>query len=159
MPDRKRTRVPDHGQQQEGTNYKLEKFSCTSLRQHISLQNCRQLQLFITVWCCRRPIPAGFQQQTAVHLARKGEASLLSSAHPLCDYNYFVLFYQGLCNLRGNLLDDLLWKDERGPSSNRRTLEPFPRQRWGKVWETGWSTYGLFRAQRYHLELNWTVLY
>ena len=36
-------------------------------------------------------------------------------------------------------LDDLLWKDERGPSSVRRTLEPFQRQRWGNFWETWWS--------------------
>ena len=41
-------------------------------------------------------------------------------------------------------------------SSVRRTLEPFERQRWGNFWETGWSAYGLFRAHRYHLELNWT---
>ena len=34
-------------------------------------------------------------------------------------------------------LDDLLWKDERGPSSVRRTLELFQRQRWGNFWETG----------------------
>ena len=27
--------------------------------------------------------------------------------------------------------DDLLLKDERGPTSIRRTLEPFQRQRWG----------------------------
>ena len=45
------------------------------------------------------------------------------------------------------------WKDERG-----RTLEPFQRQRWGNFWETGWSAYGLFRAHRYHLELNWIEL-
>ena len=51
-------------------------------------------------------------------------------------------------------LGDLLWKDARGPSSIRWTLEPFQRQRWGNFWETGWSTYGLFRAHRYHLELN-----
>ena len=48
--------------------------------------------------------------------------------------------------------------DERGPSSIRRTLEPFQRQRWGNFWEMGWSAYGLFRAHRYHLELNWTEL-
>ena len=53
-------------------------------------------------------------------------------------------------------LDDLPWKDERGPSSIRRTLEPFQRQRWGNFWETGWSAYGLFRVHRYYLELNWT---
>ena len=46
---------------------------------------------------------------------------------------------------------DLPWKDERGPSSIRRRLE-----HWGNFWETGWSAYGLFRARRYHLELNWT---
>ena len=26
---------------------------------------------------------------------------------------------------------------------------------WGNLWETGWSTYGLLQAHRYHLELNW----
>ena len=36
----------------------------------------------------------------------------------------------------------------------RRTLEPFQRQRWGNFWETGRNAYGLFRAHRYHLELN-----
>ena len=58
--------------------------------------------------------------------------------------------------LKEETLDDLPWKDERGPSSIRRTLEPFQRQRWGNFWETGWSAYGLFRALRYHLELDWT---
>ena len=37
-----------------------------------------------------------------------------------------------------------------------KTLEPFQRQCWGNFWETGWSTYGLFRAHRYHPERNWT---
>ena len=27
----------------------------------------------------------------------------------------------------------------------------------GNFCETGWSAYGLFRAHRYHLELNWPV--
>ena len=54
--------------------------------------------------------------------------------------------------------DDLRWQDERGPASVRRTLELFQRQRWGNFRETGWSAYGLFRAHRYHLELNWTEL-
>ena len=54
-------------------------------------------------------------------------------------------------------LDDLPWKDERGPSSSRRTLEPFQRQSWGNFWETGWSAYGLFRAHRYHPDLNWSL--
>ena len=51
-------------------------------------------------------------------------------------------------------LDDLPWKDETGPSSIRWILEPFQRQHWGNLWETGWSAYGLFQAHRYHLELN-----
>ena len=55
-------------------------------------------------------------------------------------------------------LDDLPWKDERGPSPIRRTLELFQKQRWENVWETGWSAYGLYRAHRYHLELNWIEL-
>ena len=60
---------------------------------------------------------------------------------------------------RQEALDDLPWKDERGPSSLGQTLEPFQRQRWGNFWETGWSTYGLFQAHRYHLELNWTAMW
>ena len=32
------------------------------------------------------------------------------------------------------------------------------RQHWGNSWEMGWSTYGLSRAHRYHLELSWTEL-
>ena len=40
----------------------------------------------------------------------------------------------------------------------RRTLELFQRQCWGNFWETGWSVYGLFRAPRYHPELNWIDL-
>ena len=54
-------------------------------------------------------------------------------------------------------LDDLPWKDERRPTPVRRTLEPFQRQLWGNFWETGWSAYGLFRAHRHHLELNWNM--
>ena len=42
------------------------------------------------------------------------------------------------------------------PSSVRWTLDTFQRWCWGNLWEMGWSTYGLFRVQRYHLELNWT---
>ena len=49
------------------------------------------------------------------------------------------------------------WKDEKGPSSIRPTLELFQKQHWENSWETGWSTYGLSRAHRYHLwtKLNW----
>ena len=53
-------------------------------------------------------------------------------------------------------LDDLPLKCERGPWSVRRTVEPLQRRHWGNLWETGWSAYRLFRAHRYHLELNWT---
>ena len=42
------------------------------------------------------------------------------------------------------------------PSSFRWTLELFQRRRWGHFWETVWSAYGLLRANRYRLELNWT---
>ena len=58
---------------------------------------------------------------------------------------------------RGSVRRSSLTKDERGPSSVRRTLELFEIQRCGNFWETGWSAYGLFRAHRYYLELNWTV--
>ena len=59
---------------------------------------------------------------------------------------------------KAGALDDLLWKDERRPSSIRRTLEPYQRHRWGNFRETGWSAYGLFRAHIYHAELNWPEL-
>ena len=55
------------------------------------------------------------------------------------------------------VLDNLPWKDERGPWSIRWTLEPFQRQHWRNFCEMGWSTYGLFQAHRYHLELNWSA--
>ena len=58
--------------------------------------------------------------------------------------------------LKEEVLDDLPWKDERGPSSVKQTLELFQRQRWGNVWHMGWSAYGLFQALKYHHELNWT---
>ena len=49
-------------------------------------------------------------------------------------------------------LDYFPWKDERGPSSIRRTLELFQRQRWESFFQMGWSAYGLFRGHRYRLE-------
>ena len=54
------------------------------------------------------------------------------------------------------------WTRNR-PASIRRTSELFLRQHHGNakathrnLWETGWTACGLFRAHRYHLELNWT---
>ena len=41
---------------------------------------------------------------------------------------------------------------------NLASLEQFQRQQWENFRETGWSSYGLFRAHRYHHELgelNW----
>ena len=58
--------------------------------------------------------------------------------------------------LKEEELDTLPWRDERGPSSIRRTLEGSQRPRRGNFWETGWSANGLFRMRRYQLELNWT---
>ena len=54
-------------------------------------------------------------------------------------------------------LDSFRWRDEKGPSSIRRTPEPFQRQRWSNFWETGWSAYRLFPAHIYHFELNWWI--
>ena len=54
------------------------------------------------------------------------------------------------------VLDNFPWKDEKGSSSIRRTLEPFQRWHWENFWETGCSTYWLFWVHGYHLELNWT---
>ena len=55
-------------------------------------------------------------------------------------------------------LDDLPWKDERGPSSTRRTLELFQRQRWGNFWETRWSAYIMGSSERVYTILNWNEM-
>ena len=47
---------------------------------------------------------------------------------------------------------------EAGLGCIRLTWGMFQRQQWCNVWETGWSTFGLFRVHTYHLELNWTGL-
>ena len=52
------------------------------------------------------------------------------------------------------VLDDLPWNDDREPSLIRQTLELSQRQRWRNLWETGWSTYGLFRANDAILDRN-----
>ena len=52
-------------------------------------------------------------------------------------------------------LDNLPWKDERGPSAIKQTLEQFQRQHQENLWETHWNAHGLFWAHRYYLELNW----
>ena len=46
---------------------------------------------------------------------------------------------------------DLPWKDERGPSLIRRTWNCFK----GSFGETSERRGGLFRVQRYYLQLNW----
>ena len=57
----------------------------------------------------------------------------------------------------------MYWKRKRSTIFLERTREGHRQwdEHWnlGKVGETaeGWSAYGLFRAHRYHLELNWTV--
>ena len=55
------------------------------------------------------------------------------------------------------MLDNLLWKDERGPSSIRWTLQPFQRQRWRNFWEMEWSAY-VFFLKCMDTILNWTEL-
>ena len=54
-------------------------------------------------------------------------------------------------------LGDLPWKDERGPSSVRRTLEPFQRQRWGNFSERRGGAHMGF-SERIDNILNWTEL-
>ena len=51
-------------------------------------------------------------------------------------------------------LDDLPWKDERGPSWVGWTLELFQMHCWGNFWKMG----GLFQVHRYYLERNWSCL-
>ena len=48
-------------------------------------------------------------------------------------------------------------KDERRPSSVRRTMELFLRQRCGNFRETGWSAYTVSPTYRDHLELKGIV--
>ena len=49
------------------------------------------------------------------------------------------------------------WKDVKGPSSIRPTLELSQRQHWVNFWEMGWNAYRLPQGHRYHLELNWCL--
>ena len=49
--------------------------------------------IFLATWVCRRPIPAGFQEQARLHLARQ-EISSLSFAHP--HSNFSVESYNGI---------------------------------------------------------------
>ena len=55
-------------------------------------------------------------------------------------------------------LDDLPWKDERGPSSVRRTLELFQRQRW-EIAERRGGEYTIIGFSEWtDTVLNWTEL-
>ena len=58
--------------------------------------------------------------------------------------------------LKEEVLDDLPWKGERGPSSIRWTFEPFQRQRWENDWETGGAH--MTFSERINTILNWTEL-
>ena len=51
-------------------------------------------------------------------------------------------------------LDYLPWKDERGPSSFKRTTEPFQRWRWGNFRQTAWA---FPSAKIPSWKMNWTV--
>ena len=55
-------------------------------------------------------------------------------------------------------LDNLPWKDERGPSSVRWTLEPFQRQCWGKLPRDGVKRKMMGFSERIDSILNWTEL-
>ena len=48
-------------------------------------------------------------------------------------------------------------KSDSTREGHRQSDEPFHMQHWGNLWETGRSSYGLFRARRYHIELNWAI--
>ena len=74
-----------------------------------------------------------------------------------CHVGYFCLFFFFFFFFFVSL--DILWSSALvlpfDHLSVKQTLEPFQRQRWGNFWETWRSAYRLFRAHRYHLELNW----
>ena len=53
--------------------------------------------------------------------------------------------------------DDIPWKEERAPSSVRRTLKPFQRQRWGNFWERRGEAHMGF-SKRIDTILNWIEL-
>ena len=73
----------------------------------------------------------------------------------ICSYWCLILY---MCVERWSKHSTILiLKDERGPSSLTRTLEPYQKQHKGNIWETWWSAYALFRADIYYLELKWTV--
>ena len=107
------------------------------------------------------PLKEGFDMESLVVMPIdiQGELWLNPTGDHFCSCNTDVGWKQQKGRQKHSFVvlmpDDLPWKDERGPSSVAQTLEPFQRQHWGHFWETGWSTYGLFRAHRYHLQLIW----
>ena len=52
-------------------------------------------------------------------------------------------------------VENLPWKDERGPSSIRQTLELFQRWCWGNFWEAEWSFWELRDTILNWTDLNW----
>ena len=52
--------------------------------------------------------------------------------------------------------NDLLWKDEREPSSVKGTLELFQRRCWGNFWETEWAFPSTQIPSWTELKLTWT---
>ena len=84
---------------------------------------------------------------------KRWEAWDITCGHKAKDITQSITWRREVC--KEEALDNP-WKNKRGPSSVRQTLEPFQRQCWRNFWEMGWRTYGLFWAHRYHLELNWT---
>ena len=54
------------------------------------------------------------------------------------------------------VLHDFPRKDEKGPSSIRRTLERFQKHPENTYESRGWAHMGLFQERRYCLEPNWT---
>ena len=66
------------------------------------------------------------------------EAWDITSGHKAKDVTQSITWRRESC--KEEALDNLPWKNKRGPSSIRQTLEPFHRQCWGNFWDwAGWS--------------------
>ena len=80
--------------------------------------------------------------------------------HTICGYNakdIMPLINWRREALEEEVLNNLSWKDDKGQSSIRPTLDLFESQHYGNFSEMGWSTMWAFRSSSYHLELVWTT--
>ena len=93
--------------------------------------------------------------------AKEISSIILCNSHKTESACLFALLFNSLLDLDRQVqetLKDRPWKEKKGLSSVRPTLELFHCSHWGNVWETEYSAYGLSWAWRCHLKPNWTEL-